>query len=93
MIVGDSGIGKTYLLISYTTNSFPGAYIPTLFDSYSANIMVDGKPVNLGLWHAAGKRSFSSTSPLLYFFLLPLTLRGFSRFYDIFCSSINSVDA
>jgi len=37
------------LLLSYQD------YIPTVFDNFSANVVVEGTTVNLGLWDTAGE--------------------------------------
>eukprot|EP00062_Callorhinchus_milii_P010082 gi/632954571/ref/XP_007893034.1/ PREDICTED: ras-like GTP-binding protein RHO [Callorhinchus milii] len=66
VIVGDGACGKTSLLFVLSKDEFPQGYVPTVFDTYVADIEVDGKQVELALWDTAGQEDYDRLRPLSY---------------------------
>jgi GTPase SAR1 family protein len=46
-VVGDKGIGRMCMLLSYVDDTFPENYVPTVFDNREMLQVVDDKKVRL----------------------------------------------
>ncbi|XP_064649422.1 ras-like GTP-binding protein Rho1 [Lineus longissimus] len=66
VIVGDGECGKTCLLIVFSRDEFPAGYVPTVFETYVADIAFEGKQMELALWDTAGQEDFDRLRPLSY---------------------------
>ncbi|ESO00703.1 hypothetical protein HELRODRAFT_157354 [Helobdella robusta] len=65
-MVGNGGVGKTSLVVSYISNGFPSEYIPTAFDKYSVLITINGEPYDLHICDTAGQSDFDILRPFCY---------------------------
>ncbi|XP_045414323.1 rho-related GTP-binding protein RhoD [Lemur catta] len=66
VLVGDGGCGKTSLLMVFADGAFPESYTPTVFERYTANLQMKGRPVHLQIWDTAGQDDYDRLRPLFY---------------------------
>lgn len=68
VIVGDGNTGKTCLLVAYTKDQFQDTYVPTVFESYVSEEVIEGSGivVDLSLWDTAGQDDYDRLRPLSY---------------------------
>jgi len=59
LMIGDSGVGKTCLLLRYANDSFSPTFITTIgIDFKIKTIELEGKVVKLQIWDTAGQERF-----------------------------------
>lgn len=65
LLVGDSGVGKTCILIRFVENTYTSAYISTIGVDFKVRTLeIDGKKVKLQIWDTAGQeRFYTITAP------------------------------
>jgi small GTP-binding protein len=61
IMLGDSAVGKTSLLVRYTENSFSAQFLTTLgFDYRRKELVINGEALTLQIWDTAGQENFRS---------------------------------
>ncbi|XP_071779302.1 rho-related GTP-binding protein RhoH [Centroberyx gerrardi] len=66
VLVGDSAVGKTALLVRFTSETFPDSYKPTVYENTGVDVYMDGVQISLGLWDTAGNDTFRQIRPMSY---------------------------
>lgn len=67
LILGDSGTGKSSLLLRYTDEEFHNTYITTIgIDFKVKTVTINGKKVRIQVWDTAGQERFRTITQAYY---------------------------
>jgi len=67
LLIGDSGVGKSCLLLRFSEDSFQTSFITTIgIDFKIRTIEMDGKRVKLQIWDTAGQERFRTITQAYY---------------------------
>lgn len=67
MILGDSAVGKTNLLLRFTEEDYKPTHLPTIGVDFKIKIInVKSKKVKLQLWDTAGQERFRTITETYY---------------------------
>ncbi|KAK4878058.1 hypothetical protein RN001_010564 [Aquatica leii] len=67
LIIGDSGVGKSSLLLRFADNTFSGSYITTIgVDFKIRTVSIDGQRIKLQIWDTAGQERFRTITSTYY---------------------------
>ncbi|XP_031429767.1 ras-related protein ORAB-1-like isoform X2 [Clupea harengus] len=67
LLIGDSGVGKTCLVLRFKDDTFTESYISTMgFDLNIRTIEMHGKIVKLQIWDTGGQERFNSVTSSYY---------------------------
>lgn len=67
LIIGDSGVGKSSLLVRFADNTFSGNYITTIgVDFKIRTVDIEGERVKLQIWDTAGQERFRTITSTYY---------------------------
>lgn len=67
LLIGDSGVGKSCILLRFSDDTYTESYISTIgVDFKIRTIEVDGKSVKLQIWDTAGQERFRTITSSYY---------------------------
>eukprot|EP00744_Colponema_vietnamica_P011456 GILI01016117.1.p1 GENE.GILI01016117.1~~GILI01016117.1.p1 ORF type:complete len:219 (+),score=42.58 GILI01016117.1:108-764(+) len=67
LLLGDSGVGKSSLLMRFSEDKFTPNFVTTIgVDFKMRTIDIDGKKVKLQVWDTAGQERFRTITPAYY---------------------------